>query len=78
MVENTEHALGNIIWWGLSPAVNFLECANEYLPVENDCIAGDNFLCIGMGDSRHILKTMSSEFTKAENFKTVFPLSVHQ
>ncbi|KER29584.1 hypothetical protein X801_00228 [Opisthorchis viverrini] len=58
-------ALGNIAWWGFTPAVDLLasytKCFDSRLPI-NDAFPADqvNVLLVGGGDSRHILQTMAN------------------
>ncbi|CAH8623860.1 unnamed protein product [Schistosoma rodhaini] len=70
MVARTEDSLGNIIWWGLTPAINLAKCLDTYCP--GDHFDDTNILCVGMGDSRHILLTLSSKFSGKIKFETFY------
>ena len=49
-------AIGNIPWWGFSPAEDLLKVIENSSKVNNKEL---HFLVIGSGDGRHILKTVS-------------------
>ncbi|XP_018653072.1 hypothetical protein Smp_168710 [Schistosoma mansoni] len=84
MVARTEDSLGNIMWWGLTPAINLAKCLDTYC--SGDHFDGKssifvkeyihnldtNILCVGMGDSRHILRTLSSKFSGKNKFETFY------
>ncbi|KAK4468703.1 hypothetical protein MN116_007883 [Schistosoma mekongi] len=74
MTANTIDSLGNITWWGFTPALNLVECLKNYCSSEVDTFDNVNILCVGMTDSRHILKTLSCNLTEIDKFKTVIVL----
>ncbi|CAH8610256.1 unnamed protein product [Schistosoma bovis] len=70
MVARTENTLGNIVWWGLTPAMNLAKCFDSFC--FGDHFDNTNILCVGMGDSRHILRTLSSRFSGRNKFETFY------
>ncbi|CAH8580229.1 unnamed protein product [Schistosoma mattheei] len=70
MVARAENTLGNIMWWGLTPAMNLAKCLDSFC--FGDHFDNINILCVGMGDSRHILKTLSSRFSGGNKFETFY------
>ena len=51
-------AYGNVTWWGFSPALHLLQELSKH-EVEYKTKNEINVLLVGVGDGRHILKTMS-------------------
>ncbi|KAH8874177.1 Dynein assembly factor 3, axonemal [Schistosoma japonicum] len=72
MTVNTIDSLGNITWWGFTPALNLIECLKKYCSGEADIFDDINILCVGMTDSRHILRTLSSNAAETDKFKTFY------
>ncbi|VDM32115.1 unnamed protein product [Hydatigera taeniaeformis] len=72
MFSNDSEALGYIAWWGLSPAINLLnnylcECDTSNSPY---CFRSSvNVFCFGMGDARHIIKTVSQSINSKHLYK---------
>uniref|UniRef100_A0A915EXS8 Dynein assembly factor 3, axonemal n=1 Tax=Echinococcus canadensis TaxID=519352 RepID=A0A915EXS8_9CEST len=62
MFNNESEALGYIAWWGLSPAINLLN--NDFC--KDSTI---NIYCFGMGDTRHIIKTISQSMDCKQRYK---------
>jgi dynein assembly factor 3 len=61
--------LGNINWWGFSPAIDFQEITN---PLDNNNNNNDlNILVTGAGDPRHLLKTFANRLKHTNKKKLV-------
>lgn len=75
MFSNDSEALGYITWWGLSPAINLLKDEFSKNATSNllySCRQSANIFCFGMGDARHIIKTIPQSMDCNQRYKARF------